>query len=44
MKPCEVDALKAHELMTTLQEDGTYQLTHKDGEVVEFNISKDIVA
>ena len=42
MKPCEVDALRVHELMTTLEEDGTSQLTHKDGKVVELNISKDI--
>ena len=43
MKPYEVDALCIHELLTSLQEDGTYQLTHKDGEVVELNLSKDIV-
>ena len=43
MKPCEVDVLRIHELMNTLQEDGIYQLTHKDGEVVKLNLSKDIV-
>ena len=35
--------LDIHELMTTLQEDGTCHLTHKDGEVIELNLSKDIV-
>ena len=38
-----MDALRIHKLMTTLQEDGTCQFTHQDGEVVELQISKDIV-
>ena len=29
--------------MTPLQEHGTYQLTHLDGEIVEAQISRDIV-
>ena len=38
-----MDGLKIHELMTSLQEDGTCQLTHLDGEKVKLHISKDIV-
>ena len=43
MKPCEVDALRVHELMTTFKEDGTCQLTHQGGEIVELNLTKDII-
>ena len=43
MKPCEVNTLRVHKLMTSLQEDGTCQLTHKDGEVVDLNLYRDIV-
>ena len=32
MKPYEVDAKRAHELITTLEEDGTCTLTGADGE------------
>ena len=34
MKPCEVDARRVHELITTLEENGTCTLTNKDGEQV----------
>ena len=42
-KPCKVDALRIHKLTTSLQENGTCQLTHLDGEIVEVQISRDIV-
>ena len=43
MKPCEVDAKRAHELITTLEEDGTCTLTSADGELVMANITSDTV-
>ena len=43
LKPCKVDALRLHELITTIREDGTCHFTHKDGEIIELNISKDII-
>ena len=39
-RPCEVDALRVHEIMSTLQEDETFYLTRsKDGEKLEVNIN-----
>ena len=43
LKPCEVDVLHVHELMSTLQEDKTYQLNHKDSKTIDLNLFKDIV-
>ncbi len=40
MKPCQVDALRAHELLTTIQDNGTCRLTDKDGEEVECQVSE----
>lgn len=42
-KPCQVDAQRAHELLSTLQEDGTCTLTDKDGEKVQVNITSDLI-
>ena len=43
MKPCEVDAKRAHELLTMLEEDGTCTLTSADGELVMANVTSEIV-
>ena len=43
MPPCDVDAKRCHELLTTLQEDGTCMLSDLEGEPMELNLTPDIV-
>ena len=43
MPPCDVDAKRCHELLTTLQEDGTCMLSDWEGEPMELNLMPDIV-
>ena len=43
LRPCEVDARRVHEILTTLEEDGTCRLTDDQGEHVLVNISSETV-
>ena len=43
MLPCEVDAKRCHELLMTLQEDGTCMLSDLEGEPIELNLTPNIV-
>ena len=38
LPPCGIDVQRAHELMTTIEEDGVAELTNKDGEKVKVPI------
>ncbi|MCO5596512.1 hypothetical protein L7F22_050575 [Adiantum nelumboides] len=42
-KPCQVDALRVHQLITTLQEDGTCKMTNKEDQKVELHLSLEII-
>ncbi|MCO5581474.1 hypothetical protein L7F22_035359 [Adiantum nelumboides] len=42
-EPCQVDALRVHQLVTTLQEDGTCKMTNQEGHEVELQLSSKIV-
>ena len=41
LKPVEIDARRCHEFLTFLQEDGTCQVTDKDGGKVELLVDGD---
>ena len=43
MPPCDIDARSCHELLMTLQEDGTCMLSDQEGEPIELNLAQDIV-
>ena len=43
MPPCDMDAKRCHELLTTLQEDGACMLSNFEGEPIEVNLTQDIV-
>ena len=43
LKPCEIDAQRVHEFMTTLQEKGTCKIMGRNGGLEEFLITREIV-
>ena len=43
MPPCDVDAKRCHELLPTLQEDGTCMLSAFEEEPIELNLTQNIV-
>ena len=43
LPPCDIDVRRCHELLNTLQEDGTCMLSDQAGELVELNITQDII-
>ena len=43
MLTCDVDVRRCHELLTTLQEDGTCMLSNLEGESIESSLTQDII-